>query len=35
MNFSAILAPTVYVKHEEVCLYALVQLHHKQFIDLI
>ena len=31
MNFTAILAPTVYIEHQEVCPHTLVKLLHKQF----
>lgn len=34
MNFSAILAPAVYIEPEEVCPHTLVELLHKQFKDL-
>lgn len=34
MNFSAILAPTAYIEHEEVWPHTLVKLLHKLFKDL-
>lgn len=34
MNYSAILAPTVYIQHKEGCPHALINVLHKQIKDL-
>lgn len=35
MNYSAILAPTAYIQHEEGCPHALTKVLHKQIKDLL